>query len=274
MDRVTSIWPVALLLLYCALPLPARAGGTALAAVVEVTVYADDAYPPYSYAVNGESRGVYSAILRKAFTRMPAYHVQVLPVPWKRGLKMLEQGEAFALSPPYYRPGERPYMDYSEPILTESVTLFCNAAVEPKSTAKRWPDDYFGLRIGTNTGFLIGGSQFELARRQGLITLAEARGTDENLRKLMLGRLDCYMNDRYAILHSLFRIRSEPAYRHGPGIVEELVISQEYGYLGFTRNGNERFAFKGDFVRQFNAILHDMKRSGEIEQIVESELHR
>ncbi|UMR29559.1 transporter substrate-binding domain-containing protein [Massilia sp. MB5] len=249
-------------------------GGAAAADQVEVVVYADDAYPPYSYSLNGEARGVYPGILRKAFARMPAYKVQVLPVPWKRGLKMVEMGEAFALTPPYYRPDERPYMDYSAPIFNENVTLFCNDSVAPKGLPSRWPDDYLGLHIGRNTGYLIGGKEFDQALKQGKITLNEARGTEENLRKLLVGRLDCYMNDRHAIQNALARIRTEKAYQKTGNVVEATVISQEFGYLGFTRVDPVRYPFKSEFVRQFNVVLNEMKRSGELEQIAESELRR
>lgn len=252
----------------------ALASSAALAAPVDVTVYADDAYPPYSYAVDGEARGIYPGILREAFAHMPGYRVHLLPVPWKRGLRMLETGEAFALVPPYLRPAERPYMDYSAPIYSESVTLFCNSGKLTPGVARRWPEDFLGLRIGTNAGYLLGGKEFEQVRRAGLVTLEEARGTDENLRKLLLGRLDCYMNDRSAILFALHRIQAEPPYQHANGVSEMAVLSEEYGYLGVTRLEPARYSFKQDFLRQFNAALSEIKRNGRLEQIVSQELQR
>lgn len=239
-----------------------------------VTVYVDDAYPPYSYAVNGAAFGVYPAMLARIFAGMPAYQVELQPVPWKRGLRLLEQGEGFALAPPYYRPGERPWMDYSAPIMLESVVIYCNEAVAARSANPRWPDDYYGLRIGINNGFLVGGSSLEAARRGGKLTVEEARGTDENLKKLLLGRIDCYMNDRYAIQHALFRARAEDAYQRAARIVETGVLSQEYGHLGFTRQQGERWTYRTDFIRQFNLVLEELRRSGELAQIAERELRR
>ena len=47
--------------------------GTALAQTpISVTVLCDASYPPYSYAENGEAKGLYSDILRAAFARMPS----------------------------------------------------------------------------------------------------------------------------------------------------------------------------------------------------------
>ncbi|GAB2842212.1 ABC transporter substrate-binding protein [Pseudoduganella ginsengisoli] len=239
-----------------------------------VTIYVDDAYPPYSYAVNGTPLGVYPAILARIFTAMPAYKVDLQPVPWKRGLRMLEQGEGFALAPPYYRPGDRPWMDYSAPIMLESVVMYCNDAVAARVSTPRWPDGYFGLRIGVNTGFLLGGPAFDAARRNSKLAVEEARGTDENLKKLLLGRIDCYMNDRYAIQHALLRARAENAFQHSARVVETAVVSQEHGYLGFTRLHGERWTFRDDFIRQFNVALEELRRSGELAQIAERELRR
>jgi polar amino acid transport system substrate-binding protein len=252
----------------------AAAPAAAQPAPQPVTIYVDDAYPPYSYAVNGAASGVYPAVLARIFAGMPGYKVELQPVPWKRGLRLLEQGEGFALAPPYYRPAERPWMDYSAPIVLESVVVYCNEAVAARTAEPRWPDDYHGLRIGVNMGFLLGGAAFDTARRGGRLTVEEARGTDENLKKLLLGRIDCYMNDRAAIQHALQRARAEDAYQRMAHIVETNVVSQENGYLGFTRLHGERWPFRADFIRQFNLVLETLRRSGELGQIAERELHR
>ncbi|WP_315983755.1 hypothetical protein [Aliamphritea spongicola] len=61
---------------------------------VEVTIYADDSYPPYSYVENNILKGLYTRILSTAFSRMPDYRVRLMPVPWKRGLMLLEKALA------------------------------------------------------------------------------------------------------------------------------------------------------------------------------------
>lgn len=255
-------------------PPPADTAPAADHPQVSVTIFVDDAYPPYSYGVNGEAYGVYPAILSRVFARMPEYRVELQPVPWKRGLRLLEQGEGFALAPPYFRPEERPWMEYSAPIMLESVVVFCDERVLARIGAHRWPEDFLGLRIGMNNGFLLGGKQFEQAYKAGRITLAEARGTDENLKKLLLGRIDCYINDRYAIQHALFRARAEDAYQRAAKVVETAVISQEFGHLGFARLQGGKYGYRDDFIRQFNAVLAELKRTGEMGQIADRELRR
>lgn len=65
-----------------------------------VVILCDDSYPPYSYADSGEVKGIYVEIVREIASRMPGYAVSIQPVPWKRGLLQVMNGEAFGIIPP------------------------------------------------------------------------------------------------------------------------------------------------------------------------------
>jgi polar amino acid transport system substrate-binding protein len=240
---------------------------------VEVVIFADEAYPPYSYMENGELRGIYPALFVKFFEQMPGYKVQIKPVPWKRGLMMIETGQGFALIPPYYRPKERPWMHYSEPILEEQVTLFCNEPVLKGIRRTVWPDDFYGLRVGINAGFVLGGERFMQASKEGKLSIDLAPSNRSNLLKLLMGRIDCYLNDRLSILWELERIKSEGLYNNQK-ILEALTISQETAYLGVTERDNGHFAFKSDFIKQLNAQILQMKKKGEIQRLIELQLSK
>jgi len=82
----------------------------ALSSDIDVEIYADDSYPPYSYNEGGELKGIYTEILKKAFSRMEGYKVKINAVPWKRALSYIERGKGFAIYPPYHRVEDRPYM--------------------------------------------------------------------------------------------------------------------------------------------------------------------
>ncbi|WP_317204118.1 substrate-binding periplasmic protein [Janthinobacterium sp.] len=253
----------ALCALLCAL------AGAAAAAPVDVTIYADDHYPPYSYLDNGRLTGIYTLIVQRALERLPGYRVQLLPVPWKRGVLMLEKGQAFALYPPYFRPAERPFMKYSEAMLTEQLVVFCNAGLARMRALKVWPDDYSGLRIGMNAGFLAGGREFDAAVKAGRLSVDAVHGSRANLLKLLRGRIDCYVNDRLSILWELEHIKKEGlmAASYLP-LVETVELGAEQGFLGYTELSPEHFPFRADFVQKFNAVLREMKRSGEIKEMV------
>lgn len=67
-------------------------------APLDLVILCDAGYPPYSYADGDEAKGLYTDILRKAFTRMPEYNVQICPVPWARGLAEVASPPAYLLA--------------------------------------------------------------------------------------------------------------------------------------------------------------------------------
>jgi polar amino acid transport system substrate-binding protein len=241
---------------------------------IDVVVNADESYPPYSYVESGELHGIYPAIFSKAFERMPGYRVQIKPVAWKRGLMLLETGQGFALVPPYQRLQERPYMHYSEPVLAEQVSVFCADRALAGKHRSNWPADFYGLRIGMNLGFSLGGQRFYQAVKDSKLFLDTAPSNRSNLLKLLLGRIDCYMNDRLSILWELDRIKAEGLVTdlESSKIVEAATVGQELAYLGYTDRDNGRFTYKADFIKQLNAVIVEMKKSGEIQRISESVL--
>lgn len=239
------------------------------AAGIEVTVYADDGYAPYSYAVGGKAMGIYNDILRKAFSRMPEYKVNIDPVPWKRGLMYVQNGEGFAISPPYFRPKERPFISvYSVPILDEEIVTLCREETL-KFPRKKWPEDYYGLSIGRNAGFLTGGQALTDAVKEGKLRLEDTGDTRSNMLKLLEGRFDVYINDRMAMLSEFKKIQKETERYKKIKVVEGTVISKEQGYIGFTGMDKGRFYFKDDFIKKFNSAIEEMKKNGEIQAVLE-----
>lgn len=240
----------------------------ARAADIAVTVYADAGYQPYSYADrNGQAAGLYSEIVKAAFGRMKGYRITIRPVPWKRGMAMLKKGTAFALYPPYMNLKDEPFTwPYSLPLLEEVVVAVCAKEVAARRRA-RWPEDFHGLRIGNNSGFLVGGDKFNRAVAEGKIRLEEASDTRTNILKLGYKRIDCYINDRMSIRWTQLELAREGKLTAAQMGVEAAVIATEQGFLGFTDRDEGRFPYKTDFHKQFNAIVYDMKRTGDIDRI-------
>ncbi|WP_346790592.1 substrate-binding periplasmic protein [Chromobacterium indicum] len=237
------------------------------AAPQTVTILTDNGYPPYSYEAAGQARGIYNDILRAASSRLRGYRIELHPVPWKRGLAELEAGRALALSPPYYRPGERPFMrPYSLPMLREKVVVYCRVPVM-KQPRPAWPNDYLGLRFGNNAGFRPGGNAFWALVDLGRIELEEAPDVRTNLLKLIRGHLDCYQNDKLAIDMELAKLQRQGLYRDGQ-LAEAATVSEEQGYVGFTDRDDGRFPYKQDFIRELNQALAGMKRDGTVDRIV------
>ncbi len=255
-----------------ALCLSIFATGAACAAS-PVLIYGDDDYPPYSYVENGQLKGIYTEIVREAAQAMPQYQVQLRPVPWKRGVLMLQTGEAFALYPPYLWRDERPYMRYSVPLLMEQMVVFCNQEVVARRKLEHWPADYGGLHIGINAGFLLGDAGLTQALRSGKVVLDAAKGTRTNLLKLMRGRIDCYVSDRLSAQWELQRIRRDrQAGTPMQAIHETAQLASQQGYMGFTLHQPGKYPYRDDFIDQFNAAIVRMQNNGAIRRILERAL--
>ena len=238
-----------------------------LASAQTVTVYCDDNYSPYSYVKDGQPAGIYTEIFKKVFSRMNGYEVVIKPVPWKRGVNLMEKGKGFALYPPYYRPKVRPFMDYPIPVLDEGYSILTRKEDAGDGT-KKWPEDFTGKKMGANAGFSV--PDLEKAKSLG-VKLEEAKNNRSNLLKLISGRIDGFISDKNAIFWELKQLKANGEYddTKGPALAIASDIGSEQGYMGFTNKDEGAFAFKSDFVTQFVAIVKEMKASGEIQSILD-----
>ncbi|MDN3683072.1 transporter substrate-binding domain-containing protein [Vibrio tapetis subsp. quintayensis] len=227
-------------------------------AIQNVNIYGDDNYPPYSYSENGEPKGIYVDILREVFSDMLEFEVTIRMVPWKRGLRYIEQGKGFALFPPYYTEKRDPWMLFSESILKEEVVVFGKS--EKLISKNNWPEDFYGTVIGLNRGYnpySMGGHAFGEAVKAGKILTEEATNGDANLNKLAKGRIDFYINDR------LIDISDYPSIQRG------LTANTNDGYLGFTKITDD-YPYLANFKAQFDQAILRLKRTDKIERIVQS----
>ncbi len=245
--------------------------GAPHAADIAVTIYADAGYPPYSYEQGGRAAGLYYEIVSTAVKRMRGYKVDIQPVPWKRGMNLLKSGKGFALFPPYHNTRDEPWTwPYSLPLFDEKVIAICRKDVVNAKPRKRWPEDFYGLTIGNNAGFIVGGESFEEAVRAGRIKVEEAKDNATNIIKMGLKRIDCYINDRVSIQWTRKQLKAEGKYDEGgthAELVEAIVIATEQGFLGYTDRDQGRYTYKSDFVKQFDSVIYQMKRNGEIDNI-------
>ncbi len=116
--------------------------GPLYAADIDITIHVDDDYRPFSYAEDGEPKGIYIEILKTASSRLEGYNVQLVPIPWKRGKLMMERGQGFGLTPVFYHGHDWPYLyPYSISYYTETIIAVCRVSVFDRQRT-RWPHDY------------------------------------------------------------------------------------------------------------------------------------
>ena len=232
--------------------------GTAQAA--EIVLVQDESYPPYMSKDGADATGIWADVVKEAGRRMDGVSFKLDAVPWSRAVGLVEQGRAHGLVGTYYKPEARPWIaTYSEPAMTEQVSVYCHSGVAKSDWT--YPDDYKGLTFGNNTGFRTPGAKFFTMVEAGDIQLQEAPSTEQNLKKLSAGRIDCYVQER---------LSAEIAINSG-GIdnVERVTdASSEESFIGYTETwtGPEAEAF----IAAMDKAIKEMKADGTIDKIIKN----
>ena len=102
------------------------------------------------------------------------------------------------------------------------------------------------------------------------IRIEDAKGNEQNLMKLALKRIDCYINDRLSILYELKQMKKKGIYKEGgkhAKIQEGATVTFEAGFVGYTDNDKGKFKYKRDFSQKFDYVIYNMQRKGRINQI-------
>ena len=138
-----------------------------------------------------------------------------------------------------------------------------------KTNPKRFPEDFSGLTMGVNAGFLLS-DQLMQAARSGKVKIEEASNNESNLHKLASHHVDCYVSDRGAALYSAKKLRSEDK-SYNLELQEAATLSTEDTYVGYSAFANP--PYKADFIHKVNEEILEMKRDGSMEKIINHYLH-
>ena len=228
-----------------------------LFAVQSVTFVGDANYPPYSYIEEGEAKGIYVDIIRKAFEKIPEYSVTFKMFPWKRTMSLVKKGRAVAFFPPYYAKERTEWTDYSEPILAERIVVFAKNSLLKER--KIFPEDFYGLKACMNRGFLlsVGGEKFKKAVEAKKIERVEGNSNRACLAQVKRGFADFTLNNPFIDTSDFLSIHKGP------------LASENIGYVGFTLQ-TKAYPYMKDLQTKFNSAIQKMKVSGEIEAIVKN----
>jgi len=241
-------------------------------ATQEVTILADDSYPPYSFIENGKVKGIYVDIVKEAAKLLaPLYKVNVVAYPWKRALHEIKKGTAFAIIPPYRHIQQRPYIwPYSVQIMKEEVIAFCNKEINllehinTKSSQRKYP-----ITIGVNAGYLLLNEELEQAKKENKIIIAENKSTQSNIMKLYTKRIDCYLNDKYSTYNEFSKMRQKRKVNFD-NIKEALLVMTQTGHIGYTDASTHTFLFKNDFILRMDEALSILKSSDTYQKIIDT----
>ncbi len=241
-----------------------------------VVIHVDDNYHPYSYAENGKAEGVYIDILRSSMERLPDYEVELRPVSWEKGKKLMESGEAFALAPVFYHGHDWKYVyPYSFPFFEEKIIVVCRENIL-SSHRSGWPEDYEGLRISGMVGFDgWGGSRFRLMVKQGKIQYSEYQGVENNILLLGQNRADCMLAEERSFNLLYAKLQEYGRYVVSdtrPALVKGTVTGLDPVFIGYSEAAIEsgNYPFQQQFRKQLDNVLYQLYKSGEIEAVAKN----
>jgi len=230
----------------------------------EVELVIDSGYPPYMTVEGGKPAGLYAEMLREVDKRLEYYTIKLTAMPWKRAQSLVQSGKVAGLVGSYYKPVERPWVQYfSKSLFTEKVEVFCRDGLGKAHW--KYPLDFAGLKFGNNLGFETPGPDFFDMVKMGRIKLEYAHDTMANLLKLQKQRIDCYVQDSLAVememsKHGISGFRAVTEYR------------QETAHIGYGRAWVSRYA--DDFMKSLDRALIQMHEDGSLQEIVDRFLNK
>ncbi len=248
---------------------------------VDIATY--DVLPPFAYKDDqGKLTGVYIEIVKKAVSRMPHYTVAFVVLPWARAKQRVEKGLVFAILPPYFHAHDwltktepqRPYIwPYSLALFTQRDVVVCNNRVlsVPRDN---YPQDYKGLNFVMWRSDGRAGEEFTNMVKEKKIKLQLLNDVKSTVPMLRSGRADCTVTSRIPFAWYVKQLKDSGDWdkfsERDITLKEAAVISSNQGYLGYTDiNTEKRYPYKKDFTIKFDIEIFKMKRSGEIQQIVD-----
>jgi polar amino acid transport system substrate-binding protein len=246
-----------------------------------VTIMTYDVLPPFAFKnENKELTGIYIEIVKKALSRMPDYNVIFDVVPWSRAKLTIKKGKAFAILPPYFHAHDwltdsvpkRPYIwPYSLALFKQSDVVICNKRVSNREF-KKYPNDFKGLNFVMWRGDGRAGVAFQKLVEDKKINVVLVEDIKSTVGFMVKGRADCTVTSNIPFYYWAKRLFKNKLLKKGniKNLYKAMTISENNGYLGYTDiNDETNYPFKKDFTIKFDIEIFKMKKSGEINKIVE-----
>jgi len=209
-------------------------------------------WPPYVGEVLPQY-GFTTAIVSEAFKRA-GYEVKVDFMPWTRVLQETEAGNYDAAYPEYYSEERVKTFFLSDPLASGPLGFYKRKADNITYTKL---DDLKPYRIGVVLGY-INTPEFDAAD----YLKKEATNSDEqNLRKLLLGRIDLVVIDKFV---AQYLIKTSIPEAVGTLEFMEPPLLEQSLYVIFSR----QVAGSEQKLQAFNAALKTMREDGTLERIL------
>ncbi|CTQ54455.1 cystine transporter subunit [Roseibium album] len=214
-------------------------------------------YPPYEFQDGAKVDGIVVRILHRAFEKL-GHQIEIEVLPWKRALLMARQGSADAVFTVYKTEERLKFLDYSKTvIMPQVVSLWAlkDAGIEFNGNLLSLENVSIGLVDGVSYGAIA-----DSAIASGkLRNLDYAPSSSQNIKKLLAGRTDTVIMNRYGAIYHL-------RLQNGFDRVTELrpAISSVPSFIGFSKARNLE-----KLRDRFDDVLQSMISAGEYQKIID-----
>ena len=219
-------------------------------------------WKPYQYRPSDDELTGLDVELVRAVTEQMGCMIHYQQMPWQRTLFEIEQGGLVNMAAGADKLPERvDYAYFSEPYRSETVYLFIRSDDAGEYDLERLADiPRRGFRLGITAGYHYGERFDELMEKPAFAAQVETvRADQQNLEKLLLGRIDGFLADPVATAALLRgtdhanRITSHP-----------MTIKQEQIHVMFSRA-----AHSPGIVSRFNEALQELREQGRVQAIMD-----
>jgi polar amino acid transport system substrate-binding protein len=235
---------------------PAEA--TPHAACQRVILTGDPDYPPFSWYENNTFHGSAIEIVSLALNRIQLPYAIRYAGPFNKVLDAAKTGEIDLVAELKNTPKRAQYMAFSKvSIFHNPIAVFTRA--DRQLALNRW-DDLIGLRGGITIGNRFGGGLDEFIANRLTVESADRIGL--NFAKLSNGRIDYFISSYYPALSYLIREQRE----------SEFNVLQPFAVVSDNFVGWSKISPCVDKLREFDAALSAMVRSGEVRRILDDNI--
>jgi polar amino acid transport system substrate-binding protein len=213
-------------------------------------------YAPY-IDKSQANKGFLSEIVVKAFKKEGLNAILEFK-PWKR-IEATEIEENQRVSFGWIKTHERSKRWLYSDVIMNTTTVF----ITPKAKGFKWStlDDLKPFRIGVSRGYSYG-NEFDAMRAQ--FKIQEAASDEQNIKKLVNGRIDIFPIDPYVGARI---IRDKLSSEEAAKLV--MVSEPNLGEDGMFAVCSKKYSSCESLLNKFNAGLAKMKSEGTLQSIIE-----
>ncbi len=219
-------------------------------AAESININVDSENPPFMYAAGNKAAGLYPDLIA-AILQTSGQPAQINAKPWARCIAEID--EAIAGVGGIYKNAKRlKSYDFSEPIFVEKMALYFNKTKPLNFTGVA---DLIGKKVGVIRGWSYG-DEFDLAVKDGKISVHEVKSDNQNFQKLVAGRVDAILAIEEAGAAQL-----KDAQFAGIGKSAKYLFENPT-FLAFNKNARQT-----ELLAKFNKAIMTMKESGKLDKI-------